>query len=87
MELNPLLVNIMAAVAIVFGLGLTAWWIVGLYWIHSRKEEKELPEVELPAHIHEVFTGVPPVLIIFYIITAVSLIGYVFYIWIGGLSY
>lgn len=87
MELNPLFVNLVAAAAIVVGLAIAAWWIIGLYWMHTRRSEKELPEVELPANLHEVFTGVPPVLIIFFIFIGLSLVLYVLYIWLGGINY
>jgi hypothetical protein len=55
--------------------------------VHSRKVEEELPEIELPAHLHEVFTGVPAALIIFYAFIAASLVVYVLYIWLGGITY
>lgn len=87
MELNPLFVNIIAWAAMVSGLAAAAWYVIGLYWVHTRRQEKELPEVELPANLHEVFTGVPPVLVIFFIFIGVSLIAYVLYIWLGGLNY
>ncbi|MDO8588178.1 MAG: hypothetical protein Q7T82_14215 [Armatimonadota bacterium] len=87
MELNPIYVNIVATIAIAAGLILAGWWIAGLYWVHSRKEEKELPEVELPANLHEVFTGVPPVLVMFYLFITISAIAYVLYIWLSGVTY
>jgi hypothetical protein len=86
-ELNPLFVNIIAVIAMITGLSIAAWWLIGLYWIHSRKHEQELPEIELPANLHEVFTGVPPVLIVFYAFIALSLVSYVLYIWLGGITY
>ncbi|MBI2842322.1 MAG: hypothetical protein HYX78_02875 [Armatimonadetes bacterium] len=87
MELNPLLANIMAVVAIISGIIIAAWWVIGLYWVHSRKTEEELPEIDMPSHLHEVLTGTPPFLIIFYIFIGISLVAYVLYIWIGGLNY
>jgi len=87
MELSPVLVNTIAIIAMAAGLAAAAWWLIGLYWLHSRREEKELPEVELPSNLHEVFTGIPPVLIIFYSFIALSLLVYVAYISIGGITY
>lgn len=87
MELFSLFVNLIAISAIIAGLAIGAWWVIGLYFVHSRKEEKELPEIELPAKLHEVFTGIPSVLILFYAFIALSLILYVLYIWLGGLVY
>jgi len=88
MELvSPLLINLLAVVAILSGLALAAWWVVGLYWMHSRRQEEDLPKVELPDRLHEVFAGTPPVLVIFYIFTAISMGVYVLYIWLGGISY
>lgn len=87
MELSWPLMAFIATIAIIAGIALGAWYVIGLYWLHSRKEEKELQDIELPANLHEVFTGVPPVLIIFYIFMFVFSIAYVIYIWLGGLSY
>jgi hypothetical protein len=88
MELtNPLLMNILAITAMVSGLLIAAWYIVGLYWVFDRKVEEELPEVELPGHIHEVFTGTPPVLILFYVFMVIAMALYVTYIWAGGISF
>jgi hypothetical protein len=87
MELNPLYPNIIAIAAMVAGLLVGGWWVVSLYWLHSRREEKELPEIELPGHIHEVFFGVPPAMIIFLVFIGVSLISYVLYIWLAGVRY
>lgn len=82
-----LFVNIMAVIAIAVGIAIGGWWVMGLYAVHSRKEEKELPEVELPSHLHEVISGIPPVMIFFYAFIAISLIVYVLYIWLGGFNY
>lgn len=87
MELFPLFVNLIAVTAILSGIAIGVWWIIGLYALHSRKEERELPEIELPASLHEVFTGIPPVLILFYAFIGLSLVLYVLYIWIGRLTY
>lgn len=88
MELvSPLLVNLMAVVAIISGLSIAVYLIIGLYWMHTRDAENRLPRVDLPADLHEVLTGIPLVLTIFYIFTALSLVGYVLYIWKGGITY
>jgi len=87
MELNPLYPNIIAIAAMIAGLLVGGWWVVSLYWLHSRKEEKELEEIELPGHIHESMSGVPPALIIFLIFIGVSLISYVLYTWLAGVRY
>ena len=87
MELYPLFVNFIVAAAVIAGISFAIWWIIGLYWVYSRREERELPEIELPANLHEVFTGIPPVLIAFIIFIFASLILYVAYIWLGGITY
>lgn len=87
MELFPLFVNILAMVAIAAGVAVMGWWIIGLYAIHSRKEEREMPEVQLPANLHEVFTGIPPVIVVFIAFIFGSSFLYVLYIWLGGISY
>jgi hypothetical protein len=88
MELaSPLLVNMMAITAMLIGLVIVAWWIIALYWMHTRDVEGRLPQVNLPADLHEVLTGIPLALTIFYIFIALSLAGYVLYIWKGGISY
>jgi hypothetical protein len=87
MELNPLYWNIIAVVAMVAGLLIGCWWVISLYWVHSRKEEKELPELELPGHIHESFSGIPPAMVILLLFIAISLIVYVAYAWLAGVRY
>ena len=87
MELIPLFVNVLALVAMAFGLAIAAWFVVGLFWVHSRREEQELPEVELPGNVHEVFAAVPPVLVAFFLFIALSAVAYVLYIWLGGITY
>ncbi len=77
----------MAILAALVGLVIAAWWIVGLYWMHTRDVENKLPHVDLPADLHEVLTGIPLALTIFYIFTALSLVGYVLYIWTSGVAY
>jgi hypothetical protein len=87
MELERLLTNLVAVASIILGLGVGIWLLMSLFWIHSKRQEHELPEVDLPANIHEVFTGVPPALVVFYIFIMVTGIGYVAYIWLRGISY
>jgi len=87
MELNPLTSNLLAIAAMVAGLLIAGWWVIGLYSVRGRKQEKEPPEADLPGRQHEVVSGVPLVLIIFYTFIGISLVGYVLYIWLGGISY
>lgn len=87
MELNPLYVNIIAVIAILTGLAVGIWWVIGLYFVHTRAQEDELPEVELPGMLHEVISGLPAAAVIFYIFTAITMIVYVLYIWLGGVTY
>ncbi len=81
------LVNLIAYIAISAGILLALWWIVGLYAVHSRKKEHELPHVDLPGHLHEIETGIPPVLIIFFILFAIAMVSYVLCVWAFGVSY
>jgi|GEM_PF-1759724 len=83
----PFLVYIIAILAIVSGLGLVIWWIIGLYWMHSRGKEHELQEVTVPANIKEKFTGIPLVLIILMIFTGITMVTYVLTVWQTGVSY
>lgn len=87
MELNPLLSNIIVVLAIITGLAVGIWWIISLYFMHTRKSEDDLPEVELPGDLHEVVAGIPAALVVFYAFILVSLVGYVVYIWLGGITY
>ena len=87
MELNPLYANMVAVIAIVAGLVIGAWWIAGLYWVHSRRQEKELPEAELPANLHETSTGIPSVLVMFYVFIIFVAIAYVLFAWLSGARY
>lgn len=88
MELvSPLLVNAIAVIAIVVGLMLAAWFVVALYGVYSREREPEMPTIDLPAQLREVLTGLPPAMIIFGVFIAVSLVGYVLYIRLGGITY
>ena len=81
------LTNIIAIVAIIAGILLAVWWLVGLYAVQSRKQEHELPEVDLPADLHETISGVPTFLWIFILLTGVTLVAYVLSVWITGVSY
>lgn len=81
------LVNIIAVLAIIIGLAFAGWWAVGLFAIHSRKAEAELPEMEAPDGIREKFTGVPPVLVIFLAFVGIVMVGYVLACWLTGVSY
>ena len=87
MELNPLLVNVLAYVAMAAGLALAGWWAVSLHGVRSRTQQEELPEAELPGHLHEVDLGVAPGLVIFYVFMFVFIVGYVLFIWLGGIGY
>ncbi|MCL5103463.1 MAG: hypothetical protein M1133_05035 [Armatimonadetes bacterium] len=88
MELvNQELTNIIAIVAMVAGILLAVWWLVGLYSVHTRKQEHELPEVDLPADLHETISGVPAFLWIFILLTGVTLVAYVVSVWLSGVSY
>jgi hypothetical protein len=77
----------MAIAAIVLGLSIAGWWIMSLNWIRSREDEEELPEVSLPAHLHEVISGIPPALKVFYVFIAASLVFYLLFAWLGGVTY
>ncbi|MCE5199994.1 MAG: hypothetical protein ABFD54_08445 [Armatimonadota bacterium] len=87
MELIIGLVNTIAVLAIIAGLALAGWWHIGLHWVHTRRQEEELPEVSLPANLHERFTGIPAVLVIFYIWCGLWMFGYILYTWLGGVTY
>lgn len=81
------LVNIIAVLGVVIGLVFAGWWAVGLFAIHSRKQESELPEMQAPDGLTEKFTGVPPVLVIFLIFTGISMVAYVLSVWLTGVTY
>ena len=88
MELiNPQLNNLIAYVAILTGLILTFWWIIGLYGMRNRSSEDDQPTEDFQTDAHESGTGVPSVLKLFYVFIALSLISYVLYIKFGGISY
>ena len=87
MELNPLFVNLIAIASIIGALLLGAWWIIGFYGVRNRANETELSESDMPGSAHETSTGIPPVLVIFYIFMGLSMLLYVLYIWLGGVSY
>jgi hypothetical protein len=81
------LVNIIAVLAIIAGLAFAGWWAVGLFAVHSREAEAELPEMDAPDGIKEKFAGVPRVLVIFLACTAVAMVAYVLSSWLTGVSY
>ncbi|MCC6443280.1 MAG: hypothetical protein IT210_07465 [Armatimonadetes bacterium] len=88
MELvSPLLANTMVLLAIIAGLAGAAWWIIALYWVHSREKEAKLRFIKLPEGLQETISGIPWGLILFYIFIAVSLIGYVIYVCVEGVTY
>ena len=81
------LVNVIAWIAIVSGLLLAIWWLVGLYGVHTREQERRLPGIELPDRLHEKIAGIPPFLMIFFIFTGICLISYMLAAWLAGVSY
>lgn len=83
----PGLVAIIALIAIVGGILFAGYWLMGLYAIHSRKVEQELPEVELPSHLHEVFTGLPWFIVLFIVGIGICMVAYVISVWAYGVSY
>lgn len=85
--LSPYLVNLIAYIAIITGLVLGAWWIIAVYGVHGRKEESELPELNLPGHLHEVLSGIPPALVIFFAFVGISMIIYLLLVWLTGVTY
>ena len=85
--LSPGLMYALAIAAMIAGVLTGAWWIVSLYWLHSRETEDALPKVGLPDDIEEVLIGVPPTMVFFYIFIGLSLVFYVIFIWLGGQSY
>jgi hypothetical protein len=88
MELiSPLYVNMIATAAMILGLALTIWWIIGFYRVRTREEEENLPKEQFEEDIQEVTGGIPTVIKVFLIFVFVTMICYVFYIWQGGISY
>lgn len=88
MELiSPLFVNLIAVAAGITGLLLAAWWIVSLYWLHSRDAESRLSKIDLPDELGEVLSGIPASLVAFYLFIAMAMVAYVLYMWLGGISY
>ncbi len=73
--------------AILAGIAISVWWLVAVFWVHSREKEKELDHIELPDEITEVLTGIPPALWIFYVFIAITMLGYVLGIWLSGATY
>jgi hypothetical protein len=87
MELDVGLTNLVAIAAIALGLAVGGWFVIALYWLHSRQQEDELPEIDLPGRLHEVFAGIPVALTLFYLMTASFSVGYILYIYLKGISY
>lgn len=88
MELiNPQFDNLIAIIAISIGLVISIWFVIGLYGMRARNDEDNQPVEGLHNGKHESGTGVPVALKIFYIFIALSLVLYVLYIKIGGISY
>ena len=81
------LVNIIAVLGIIIGLVFAGWWTVGLFSIRTREQEQEGPEIDAPDGLREKLNGVPPVLTIFIIFTAVTMVSYILAIWLTGVSY
>ena len=86
MEMFPRFVNLIAALAIVAGLGVVAWWLIGMYGMRDRGSRREIDDGEPLTHAHE-DARVPPVMIFFIAFIAVSMIAYMLYIWLGGVRY
>lgn len=83
----PKLTDAVAWLAMIAGTVFAIWWTIGLFAIHSREKEAELPEVEAPDGIKEKFTGVPPVLTIFFIFMGITLVAYILSVWLTRVTY
>lgn len=83
----PGLTNIIAWLAMIVGVAFAAWWAVGLLRMRSREEEEAGPEIDGPDGLREKISGVPPVLIIFIVFVAVSMVGYMLAVWLLGVTY
>ncbi|MHB1458660.1 MAG: hypothetical protein ACYC0V_17265 [Armatimonadota bacterium] len=88
MELiNPQLNNLITYIVIFAGLAISTWCIIGLYGMRNRNSEDDKPKEDFQPDAHESGTGVPTVLKLFYAFIALSMILYVLYIRIEGISY
>lgn len=83
MELNPLFVNLIATAAMLGGIALAGWLLIAVFAVRIRREE----EANGSVGSHENFLKVPSALVIFYVFMAIFGVGYVLYIWLGGVSY
>jgi hypothetical protein len=81
------LVNLIAVLAMIAGLAFAAWWTVGLLTARTRKQEAELPEMDAPDGLKEKITGVPPVLVVFLAFVGVTMVVYVLWVWLTGVTY
>ena len=88
MELvTPGLANIIAYLAILLGVLLTVWWVVGLYRMNSRQAEDHLPQLDSPAGIGEVESRIPAFVTTLIIFVGISMVAYVLAVWLTGVSY
>lgn len=81
------LTNLIAWLAMITGIVFAGWWAIGLFAIHSREKELELPEIDAPDGIKEKFTGIPPVLVIFLTFVGITLVAYIAAVWLTGVTY
>lgn len=84
---GSVVLNMTAAAIALTGLVAAAWWIIGLYWMHSRAVGSKLPHVSLPADLHGAPAGISWALMVFYVFTALSLVGYLLYVWQRNAAY
>jgi hypothetical protein len=84
---SPAYFNIVATIAMIGGLALAVWWILAMYSMRTREEEDVAERTDLPDGLAESSARVPPALKLFFLMVAVTMIAYVVYDWLGGVSY
>jgi uncharacterized membrane protein YqhA len=75
------------AIMIVFGIVLAWVTYIALYGARSRRAEAQDEMIEFPADLKEAGAGVPVVLVLSYVFIGLTLIGYLFIMWLTDISY
>lgn len=87
MELFAVIPNVIVYVTMFASLIFAIWWLISLYRIHTREAESKLPRIDLPADLKEIETGIPLSLVLFFAFIGVSMVSYILYAWLGGVTY
>lgn len=79
--------GIMAMIAMIGGAAIAFWLVVALYAMRTRKQEEQSRLIDMPEGLQEAEVGIPPALLLFYVMNILVMVAYVLYNAAAGVSY